>query len=414
MTDSSSALLRGAAEDSGSTRKPEPSQTRPDAQHDGRSQRSPTFDARVEQIRRQYVSSSTDVFFSLEDRVRRRLGLAPTSAMTLVLSGLIAAGIRLAVVLLATALAGQWTDMPWGRWAVIIAFFGLTDAMGPLMAPPADLPLGPRLRRILENWTALLPTIARESDLRDLSDFTRRWIRLPVAAGVGVAVTAMMLLACVLSTPTAMSELPAGSIVLLALVLYEFGVNTVFWGNLFNWAFMAREARYDHDLFWPSPADSPEVRKMMRKTTNQGSAAGLWITTYFVLSLVLVSWDSPLVMPLAVGFVAIGYLSTIGLAFSNRSSVRKIVERVRNQRLQGLQDRIDAFGPRYTDLTPQESEQLRELLFLHNMIRDAPTSPTTVRTITRTAAALILPTIMFVVSVFGEVSAERILESLLP
>jgi hypothetical protein len=32
----------------------------------------------------------------------------------------------------------------------------------------------------------------------------------------------------------------------------------------------------------------------------------------------------------------------------------------------------------------------------------------------RTAAALILPTIMFVVTVFGEVSAERFLDAILP
>jgi hypothetical protein len=376
--------------------------------------RSEAFEALVEDIRRRYIAISMDVSRSLLDEVRRRLGLAPTAAGTLALSGLIGVGIRLALVFLATALAGQWTDIPWGPWGVIIIFFGLNDAGGPLMSPASDVPLGPRLKRTLQNWTALLPTVARESDLRELADFTRRWIRLPVAAAAGVAVVAIMLLACVLFTPAALSDLPAGSIVLLTLVLYEFGVNTVFWGNLFNRAFMAREARSDHNLFWPSPADSPEVHKVMRKTTEQGFGAGLWITFYLVLALVLVSWDSPLVLPLAVGFVVIGYLTTIGLAFGNRGSVRKIIERSRHRRLALFRSRIDAFETRMVDLSPEESEQLRNLLFLHDRIRDAPASPTNAHTVVRTAVGLLIPTIAFVITVFGEVSAERILDAILP
>ena len=167
----------------------------------------------------------------------------------------------------------------------------------------------------MEDWTALLPTIVRESDLRDLADFTRRWQRLPVVLAAGVAIAAVMLLARALFTPVALRELPAGSIVLLAWLLYDFGRTSIYWGNLFYWAFMAREARYDHHLFWPSPADSPEIQKAMRRTTQQGFVTGWWITFLLVLTVVLVGWDSPLVLPLAVGFVVIGYLTTIGAAF---------------------------------------------------------------------------------------------------
>ena len=119
-------------------------------------------------------------------------------------------------------------------------------------------------------------------------------------------------------------------------------------------------------------------------------------------------------LPLAVGFVVIGYLSTIGLAFSNRASVRKIVERSRHQRLALFRSRIDAFAPRMVDLAPEESERLRDLLFLHDRIRDAPASTTTTHTVVRTAAGLLIPTIAFVITVFGEVSAERILDAFLP
>jgi hypothetical protein len=327
---------------------------------------------------------------------------------------MIPACLRLAVMLVATALSGDWTRVPWSTWAVILGLLALNDATSPLTAPLPDDPLGPRLQRIIEDWTALIPTIRRESDLRDLAEFTQRWLRARVRAAVGVAVATLMLAACWLFTPVALGGLPAGSFVLLAVLLYEFGVNVVFWGNLVNWAFMVRESRYDHQLLWTSPADAPEVRKAMRKTTVQGFGAGLWITIYLVLSVFLVSWESPLVVPLAVGFIVIGYLAAIGQAVSSRASVRKIVERIRLERMRGLQRRIEAFGPHYTELSPHQSEELRNLLFLHDTIRDAPASPAATHAVARTAAGLLLPTIAFVITVFGEVSAERLLDAILP
>jgi len=78
-----------------------------------------------------------------------------------------------------------------------------------------------------------------------------------------------------------------------------------------------------------------------------------------------------------------------------------------------LRHRIDAFGRRFADLSPEESERLRDLIDLHNTIRDAPTTSTT-HTLVRAAAGLIVPTIVFVITVFGEVSAERLLDAILP
>ncbi|MDF1595195.1 MAG: hypothetical protein P1T08_03730 [Acidimicrobiia bacterium] len=414
MTDSAPEVLGSTAADAGA--EPHPSLLRLEARHEEPTGRSESFEACVEDIRRWYGGGGdvVDLVSGLAGLIRRRLGVAPQSpgaAMVAVLTG---SGIRLLPALLAAVLFGQWTEIPWGRWAVILAFYGFLEGSFGWMNPPPGSPLLPRVKRIVENWTALLPTIVRESDLRDLADFTRRWISLPVVVVAGVAVAAMMILACALFTPAALGELPAGSVVLLAWLLFDFGVNTVYYGEVFQRVFMAREARYDHHLFWPSPADSPEVHKVTRKTTNQGFAAGLWITAWLVLAVVLVGWDSPLVLPLAVGFVVIGYLTTIGLAFGNRASVRKIVERSRQQRLALFRSRIDTFEPRMVDLSPEESEQLRDLLFLHHEIRDAPTSSTATHTAVRTAAGLLIPTIVFVITVFGEVSAERILDAILP
>lgn len=112
--------------------------------------------------------------------------------------------------------------------------------------------------------------------------------------------------------------------------------------------------------------------------------------------------------------MVIGYLALFGEALSNRSSIQKIVQRVREQRLEGLQERINEFGPTYTDLSPQESRELRDLLFLHDKIRDAPTTPTTARTVMHTAVGLIIPTVLFIATVFGEVYAERFFSAILP
>ncbi len=78
-----------------------------------------------------------------------------------------------------------------------------------------------------------------------------------------------------------------------------------------------------------------------------------------------------------------------------------------------LRNRIDTFESRFADPSPEESERLRDLLLLHNTIRDAPTTSTT-QSLVRAAAGLIVPTIVFVITVFGEVSAERILDAILP
>ncbi|MFU8841874.1 MAG: hypothetical protein ACNA8R_14340, partial [Nitriliruptoraceae bacterium] len=100
--------------------------------------------------------------------------------------------------------------------------------------------------------------------------------------------------------------------------------------------------------------------------------------------------------------------------FGTRASIERVVQRARVQRLRELQQRIETFEPRYTVLSPDEHEQLAHLIDLHDRIRDAPSAPTTSHTALHAAGGLIIPTLVFVVTVFGEVSAERLLDALLP
>jgi hypothetical protein len=373
--------------------------------------RNAAFDATVEEIRRRLWSSDINPLAALAGLARRRLGLPPRRYTTWMLAGFFGIGTRLALALLATTIAGQSLAIPWGRWAVILLFSGLLDATAVSRTPLSDMPADARARQGLDDWTALLPTIERGADLQDLATFARRWVRPPVATAVGVAVASVVLAACWLLAPDGFSELPAGSFVLLIVLLADFGTTTV---NPFNSAVFTREARYDHRLFWPSPADSPEVQRATRTTAVFGFVTGLWVTIYLVLAVVLVSWGSPLVLPLSGAFIVIGYLWAFASAASLRSAVQRIVQRSRNRRLERLRRRIEAFEPRFDDLSAEESEQARRLIDLHNMIRDAPTTPTTTHTLIRSAAGLIVPTIVFVITVFGEVSAERLLDAIVP
>lgn len=373
---------------------------------------SPEFDAHVESIRRRLVSLGF-IFHRTEQRFRRLLGLSPFSPPAVIGAGLFGAGARLVLALVATALAGDMAAIPWGRWIPVLAFYGVFDATQAWRTPPPDVPMGPRVRRMVDDWTALLPTISDEASVRDLDGFLRRRLRLSWTVLAGAAVVTTIFAYLRLVAPAALAALPAGTLVLLALVVFDVGPVIVYEGMV-QMAFWSREARYDHDLFWPSPVDSPEVQKAIRMNTVTGVATGVWTTIYLILAVVLVSWSSPLVLPLAVAFLVICYLTTVLQVISVRGSIQTIVERARRRRLQGLQNRIAAFGSRYDELSPDEWTRLRGLLDLHNMVRDAPSTPTAAHTLVRAAVGLIIPSLLFVVTVFGEVYAERILDSILP
>ena len=105
---------------------------------------------------------------------------------------------------------------------------------------------------------------------------------------------------------------------------------------------------------------------------GQSLEFGGTFTLLLVLAWVLTSWDSPLVLPLGGAFLAIGYLTTIGSALGDRAAIRRIVETARDQQLDQLQQQIQPYWSRYTQLTAQEAEQLRGLAEMHTLIRDAP------------------------------------------
>lgn len=168
--------------------------------------------------------------------------------------------------------------------------------MTPLMNRPLDMPSSPAAKRFVDDWSALLPTVDRQSDLQDTAEFTRRWSGLCVSLAVGVFVAVALLATCWLFTPAAMGAIPVWSVVLLVFLLDELGEGIVF-GYYQQAAFITHEARYDHRLFWPSPVDSPQVKSALMDGTRHGFITGIWITLYLALAVWLVSWDSPWCYP---------------------------------------------------------------------------------------------------------------------
>jgi hypothetical protein len=342
----------------------------------------------------------------LVDESLKRLRLAPKSAGASLFIVLAGTGLRLLIPLIVTAVAGQWADISLGQWSIIAVVIALFD-VGRLRrhAPSA------KSEQEAHAFTSMPARIASESDLRELADFTRRWYRLPVSAVVGVFLATAILLACFLVTPEGMGELPAGSIVLLATLLYEVGELAFI--SLFYVPFIAREATFDHRLFWLDPVNSSEVRDEMRAWAQFELARGVITTITLALAVVLVSPTSPVLLPLAAGLTLMGYVTTFASMAAVRSGVRKIVQRVRDRHLTLLQDRIDSYSPRFGELAAAESEELEHLIALYNSLRDAPSSPKRTESLGHAVVALIVPTVMFVITVFGEVYAERFLERFL-
>lgn len=152
----------------------------------------------------------------------------------------------------------------------------------------------------------------------------------------------------------------------------------------------------------------------MRGWATMQFLVGVGVTLSLVVAVLLVGLESPLVPPLAAGFVGWGYATTFASMVGVRASVRTIVAKARDRNLAALQRRIDAYGPPFAERTPTDASRVEHLVALHRAIREAPTSPSASRTLLHTMVALLIPTAMFVVSVFGEVMAERVLDALVP
>lgn len=369
-------------------------------------QRTEASEAYVQEIHRSLTSiSRTFALAHLADRTLRPRGIAPSSLRGAVLTGIAGASLRMLVPLAVTAVASDGMGAPLWRWLVVAVALGFGDVVFALGHAPT---------RYAEQQagTALVPLITREADLRELAAFVRRWYRLRVSVPVAMLIAAGLLFACFLAAPEGVRELPIGSVAMLALLFYEIG-EVAFW-SLYSLPYFRRQGNFEHNLFWASPVDSMAVQKELRAWAIAQNGAGIMVTIYLVLALVIVSLDSPLLLPVALGVVVTGYLTTFVSMVAVRSAVRRIVQRIRDEQLAVLQQRLGAYGTRAGELTSREADDVSKLLTLHHLIRDTPTSPRSAQTLVHAVTALLVPTLAFLIAVLSEVYAERLLDQLLP
>ncbi len=357
--------------------------------------------------RRSMDPASAKLGVWLVGRGVRHFGLAPKGIAAMVFGLLAGIGVRMAIAVMLTALAGEWTGLPLGRWVAIAAFYALLDiARLQHHAPSAHAEQEAR------EHTALLEKVESETDLRDLARFQRRWYRLPVSAATGAVLAVAILLVCWWVSPGGVAALPAGSIALLALLLFDLGEITAI--AVFDVVFVRMQAACPHRLFWLDPVNTPEVRQQMRLMTGGAVFFGIQATVALVLAIVLVSPSSPVVLPLATGITLTAYAAIVTLGIDGRASIGKIVRRSRDRHLALLQELLEAHEPGDGIPGQSESGEVDRLIALYGFLRDASTSPQWTRSLGQTVVALIVPTLMFVVTVLGEVSAERFLEQILP
>jgi hypothetical protein len=311
------------------------------------------------------------------------------------------------IAVMVTALWRDWAGIPVGPWVLIAFLLALAD-IGRLTHHSPSAKAEEEMRQA----TALLDTIENESELRELAHTHRRWWRLPVSMTGAAVLTAGILTGCWSASPEGMRALPAGSIAVLAMLLYDLGEITVI--AVVGSVFGRRQASCDHRLFWLDPANTLEVQQQMRVTVLGTVWFGLQATVALVLAIVLVSPSSSVVLPLAIGITLIGYATILTTMIDERSSIMRIIRRSRDRHLTILQERLAAYEPDSGKPVPPESGDLDRLIVQYNALRDTSTSLRWTRSLGQTVMALLVPTLMFIITVFGEVSAERLLERILP
>jgi hypothetical protein len=348
---------------------------------------------------------SARLVFRLGTLASRRLGLSPLSARGSGLTGLIGAVLWFGTPAVVTLLVGGTSSAPWTRWALVAVALGVAEA--------ATLTAHQESRPLVRDFDALPQSLRHEADRRALSAFTLKWLRLKVSAAVACSVTALALGASAIVSPLAMSALPAGTIALLGLMLYEL-TELSFVLLFFTGPLLFREAKYAHDLFPLDPASAIPVQRALRTWGTSVWAVGISTTLMSALAGFLVGPDAPALVTVVAAFTLIGYLATFLSLALMHASLRTVVGAIHDATMARLQRSITDLQGRLESLRPEESQRLQYLLGLYTLVRDAPTTPKASRTLGHALTALIIPTLGLFVAVLTEVYAERFLEVVLP
>lgn len=336
-------------------------------------------------------------------RLIRRLGLVPLSWQGRLVTSLYLTITVLLPPVVVTTITGQWATAPLASWIVVAIAFGFG--------------LGPSAYTWFQNAANDLISLYRvmldERGLRRLITWDRRWFSLRAAALAGSGfVVAMLTVLTLLARQLSEVPIPAGTVALGAVLIYQAGENA--YHNILLGAESRIFSSYDYDLYDMSPIESVAMRRSLRGYNQMALLSSVLITLIIIGFVVLLPAESDLALPIGLILLLVVYL---GVAFGTvqpRRNMERVIRAKKEQEMETMQRRINASLKRLSELSADEYEEMRRIEDVYDKICDSSENLLPLTTIGRTIATLLLPTITVLVTTAGEAYLSQFLERLLP
>jgi hypothetical protein len=329
-------------------------------------------------------------------------GIDPLSWLGRLISILFVIILFLVVPLSVTAITGQWSIAPVRTWAVVAVVFGL---LGVAIYEP--------FQRAIDTFLSLHRAMADEAGLRRLIAWDRRWnnIRTTVPAAGTFAAGLLVLLFLSMQKPGVDIAMPAGTVVLGAMLLYQVCeiTYTVFILGLESRILVA----YDYELYRLSPIDSVALQQSIRGSNQIGVLVSL-VATVFIIGFVILLPDPQLMILIGLILLGMAYLTTGFGVILPRLAMKRIVQLEKEREMVPLQRRLDYLSARLRELTEEEYEEMKRLKETHDIIRDSSEDVLPISTIGQLVSSLIVPTVALVAAVAGETFLGTLFERLMP
>lgn len=330
----------------------------------------------------------------------RRFNVDPLSRKGQLANVLFVIVLFLGVPLVVTAITGEWASAPFLTWTVIAVAFGLLGIA--IYRPFQDA---------LDQFLSLHRVMAEEAGLRRLIAWDERWYTVRTTIPIG-ATFALATMALLYSQQQSEIAIPAGTIILGAMLLYQVGEisYTVF--------MLGIESRilgeYDYELYRLSPIDSVAIQRSIRGSNRLGLLVCV-IATVFILGFVVLlpASESALIQQIALILMVLAYLATGFGVVLPRLAIKRVVQAEKEREMAPLQRRLDHLSARLRELSDAEYDEMKRLKETHDIIRDSSENVLPISTIGQLFSSLILPTLAFAVAVAGEVLLGNLLESTL-
>jgi hypothetical protein len=147
----------------------------------------------------------------------------------------------------------------------------------------------------------------------------------------------------------------------------------------------------------------------MRGSTQLGFIVSLVATLFIVGFVVLLDNRPILVSQVALLGLGLAYVSTLAGLLLPRMAIKSIVQRQKERELAPLQDRINELLVDVRQLGEEQHKELNRLKETHDAILESSEEVLPLRAIGRLAGALILPTMTFLATRFGEAFLQGLL-----